>query len=107
MRKGADEEAVGVRVDDCAGVGFFGADHGDGGEEGGGWVGGLEGEVDVEAVLEEDEGGVGVGWGQGGGDEGRGGGGDVRGGFGAEEEIVVGGEVFLGDVGDGGADWVG
>lgn len=105
MREGADEEAIWVRVDDYAGGDFFGADHGDCGEERGGGVRGLEGEVDVEAVLEEDERGVGVCWGEGGGDEGGEGGRDVRGGFGAEEEVVVGGEVFGGERGDGGTDW--
>jgi hypothetical protein len=40
-----------------------------------------------------------------GGDEGGDGGGDVRRVFGGEENVVVGWEGFLGEVGNGGADW--
>lgn len=107
MRKCAQDEAVGIRVYDHAWTDLFRPNHRDGGEEGGGRVGSYEGAVDVEAILEEDEGGVGVACGKRGGDEGREGGRDVWGGFGAEEEVVVRRKVFGGEVRDGGADWGG
>lgn len=67
-------------------------------------MGGEEGLFDVEAVLEEHEGGLRVGFWEGWGDEGGGGGGDVGDVFCGEEDEVVWGEGFLGDVGDGVAD---
>lgn len=61
--------------------------------------------MNVEAVLEEDEGCVGVLLGQGGEDQIDGCGGDVRDVFCGEDDEVVWVQVLLNDVGDGVADF--
>lgn len=63
-----------------------------------------EGLLDVETVLQEDERGVGVGGRESGRNEVGGGGRDVGDILGGEEDVVVGGQGFLGYVGDGVAD---
>lgn len=81
--EGADYEGVVEVVFDFARERFVRADHADAGEEGGGGEGGEEGGFDVQAVLEEEDGCVGRGYG--GADEGGQGRGDVRGVFGGED----------------------
>jgi hypothetical protein len=60
MRKRANEQFVRLVVHDVAGRRFGAADEGYAGEDGGRGVCGVEGLFDIEPVLYEDEGSVGV-----------------------------------------------
>lgn len=100
VREAANEQAVLVVLDDVTRGGLGAADEADAAEDGGVRVGGVEGLLDVEAVLDEDEGCVGVVFGEGGGYEAGGGGWDVWDVFGCEDDVVVGWEVFFFEVRD-------
>ena len=106
QRKGRDEQSVTVVLHNVAWLGLCASNQTDAAQDDGVWEGSLEGLLDVEAVLDEDEGGVGVVRGEGGRDELGERGRDIGGVFCGKDYVVVWVQAFFFDIRNGVEDWL-